>query len=786
MVPGPCETEGPRRRRAGESHPHAIAFDPGAACPGTGRLLQHREWLGEWQAHASPCSAAAAPRDVSRAHPATNGASATARGQTMSEGLAVSNNGGETAVGRPHAWPQDARERGDFYHHPRVIPEGVREWRDALFRRVREDPSAFPAILMDAPSDEVRSSIDDGLARLREITRLVELLHGTPDLGNKVDPLDELVYIILSRKTREDAYQQGFAALKKRFRRWEDVLDAPRTGVSALIEAGGLVERKTDSLFGALQMIRERFGSCTLEPLRELPDDEVETFLCSLPEISRKSAYCVMMYSLGRQVLPVDTHVGRVLTRLGIFRELGVQLDGLDHKQLQAVLPDLVPPRLRHSLHVNLVVHGREVCKSVAPDCPSCELRNLCQSYRRAQVATARTSTAPRVIDLFCGAGGLSEGLSRAGFHVVAAADIDPLALRTLALNHPSLPPEAILSGDIRELDPRRLRKLVGRRRLDVLAGAPPCQGFSSAGFRSKSTRTGYRAIADERNYLFEWLVGIALELEPRLFLMENVPGMKSARRQDISFLEAASRRLVKGGYRTAIWQLNAAAYGVPQERTRCFLVAAAGGVELPAQPAEEYQNTRAAFDVDALPPVTLTEAIFDLPAAIASAGTAVERWNGRIPDEDVRLRRYLSKFRLREPGKLIYNHHARYQNDQDLELYGLLRPGEDSVHAIERHGRADLMRYRRDVFDDKYFRLRGDRPSKTIVSHLAKDGNGYIHPSQTRGITPREAARLQSFRDRYAFCGSPTDQWSQIGNAVPPVMAEAIARTFMAALRRG
>ena len=112
-----------------------------------------------------------------------------------------------------------------------------------------------------------------------------------------------------------------------------------------------------------------------------------------------------------------------------------------------------------------------------------------------------------------------------------------------------------------------------------------------------------------------------------------------------------------------------------------------------------------------------------------------------------------------------------------------MLRPGEDSIHFLEQHGRADLMRYRKDVFDDKYARLRGDRPSKTIVAHLAKDGNGYIHPSQTRSLTIREAARLQSFPDDYVFCGSPSDQWVQIGNAVPPVLAESIATTFLKTL---
>src|SRR5262249_5983364 len=123
--------------------------------------------------------------------------------------------------------------------------------------------------------------------------------------------------------------------------------------------------------------------------------------------------------------------------------------------------------------------------------------------------------------------------------------------------------------------------------------------------------------------------------------------------------------------------------------------------------------------------------------------------------------------------------------NARDLELYRLLQPGEDSVHAIERHGREDLMRYRRDVFDDKYHKLRPDSPSKTIVAHLAKDGNGYVHPRQNRSITIREAARIQSFRDDYIFCGSPTDQWVQVGNAVPPLLAEAIAKTRLPLLRR-
>jgi DNA (cytosine-5)-methyltransferase 1 len=682
--------------------------------------------------------------------------------------------------GSSSAWPREPRDRCDFYHRTRTFPPDVAQWRKALVSRIGKDREAWSKLPRDATTEQIREQLDDGISYLREVARILELLHGTPRLGNKEDPVDELVYIILARKTRENAYQQTFDTLKARFARWDDLLACPRAEIETLVNAGGLSGKKTQSLFGALERLREDFGSCTLEPTRSWADSKLEDFLCSLPEISRKSAYCIMMYSLGRKVFPVDTHVGRVLSRLGPYRELGLSLAGLDHKQLQAVLADLVPPNLRYSLHVNLLVHGREVCKSSRPLCEQCELRNFCATFRASEVKRVARSGAPAVVDLFAGAGGLSEGFRRGGFRMLLALDQDPIARRTYWLNHPEVPDERLLGCDVRELKLPALKRLIGRNRLDVLIGAPPCQGFSHAGFRSKSTRTGYRIGGDDRNFLFEYMVAAALALKPSLFLMENVPGMQSARQENLSFLELAARKLQQQGkYRTAIWKLNASAFGVPQDRIRYFLVASRLK-SLPSMPHEEYQDIhRHDFDVDALPPITLDEATFDLPSREAGTGGAVERWDHADELADPRQRRYLRKFGLSGRGRLLFNHTVRYNNSRDLELYALLRPGEDSIHALERYGRADLMRYRRDVFDDKYARLRGDRPSKTIVSHLAKDGNGYIHPTQVRSISIREACRLQSFHDAYAFCGSPSDQWVQIGNAVPPVLAETIARSF-------
>ncbi len=190
-----------------------------------------------------------------------------------------------------------------------------------------------------------------------------------------------------------------------------------------------------------------------------------------------------------------------------------------------------------------------------------------------------------------------------------------------------------------------------------------------------------------------------------------------------MSFFEAVAHRLEEeGGYRTEVWQLNAAAFGVPQDRVRCFLVASRLSL-MPARPPQEYQDVRRQdIDLDALPAVGLAEAIFDLPVREAGSGVAVEQWPPAALAEDVRFRRYLSKFGILRPSRLLFQHTVRYHNPRDLELYGMLRPGEDSIHFLEQHGRADLMRYRKDVFDDKYARLRGD---------------GYIHPTQVRSISP-------------------------------------------------
>jgi DNA (cytosine-5)-methyltransferase 1 len=142
----------------------------------------------------------------------------------------------------------------------------------------------------------------------------------------------------------------------------------------------------------------------------------------------------------------------------------------------------------------------------------------------------------------------------------------------------------------------------------------------------------------------------------------------------------------------------------------------------------------------------------------------------------------YLDNARIRANSVILWNHIARYNNELDLQLFGALQPGEDYRSLFDRIGKRPYMRYSVDNFHDKYFRLDQNLACRTIVSHLSKDGNSFIHPTQTRTLSVREAARIQSFPDDYIFCGNRGEQFSQIGNAVPPLQSYALAQTLVVA----
>jgi endonuclease III len=201
----------------------------------------------------------------------------------------------------------------------------------------------------------------------------LEAAHCTPDLGNHADPLAELVFISLTRQTHAKNAARTWAALRGRFTSWEELAAASEEEIAETIADGGFARQKAHWIKESLRLIGNQ-GALSLDFLTEADDEEAEAFLRALPGTSIKSARCVLMYSLGRDVLPVDTHVRRLSERLGLVAP------GLSERRIHDELDDVVAPQLRYSFHVNAVAHGRSVCTALRPRCGRCVIADLCPS----------------------------------------------------------------------------------------------------------------------------------------------------------------------------------------------------------------------------------------------------------------------------------------------------------------------------------------------------------------------------------------------------------------------
>lgn len=366
----------------------------------------------------------------------------------------------------------------------------------------------------------------------------------------------------------------------------------------------------------------------------------------------------------------------------------------------------------------------------------------------------------PWAIDLFCGAGGLSLGLEEGGFSVVAAADSDLVALETHAANIEGLTWGGDLSDPLAFLDSLNIW---GIDRVDLLAGGPPCQPFSKAGMAKIGSlvRGGTREALDKRADLWRTFFAVIDRLQPKAVLLENVP--EFARAQDGAILTCLVDELRNRNYSVHVEFLDAWKFRVPQHRSRLFVVACAENIEFQwPTPIGRKPNLR--------------QAIGDLP--IVAGGTREEVQDYCGPPRTT-LAKILRKGIGRKESKLIRDHITRPVRPDDAEIFRLMKPGETYLDVP-----IQLRRYRSDIFEDKYYRLSLDEISRTITAHIAKDGYWYIHPSQNRTLSIREAARIQTFPDRFRFAGNQTNRFRQIGNAVPPLLALAIASSVRLAVK--
>lgn len=392
--------------------------------------------------------------------------------------------------------------------------------------------------------------------------------------------------------------------------------------------------------------------------------------------------------------------------------------------------------------------------------CEKCPIKKYCNTYIKNKVENYNPD-APIMIDLFCGAGGLSLGFSQVGFITSLANDIEPCCVDTYAHNHPDTPRENIILGDIDDVIDN-LDDLQRFDRVDVVVGGPPCQGFSMANRQ--------RLIDDPRNKLYKSYVKIVEKSNPRFFVMENVKGMQSVSSQVIEDFESI-------GYSVTCRVLNAKDYGVPQNRERLIFIGNRIGVnnEIVFNEIEESSKKIPYFvlgdAIEGLRPLKASREKNATKKDSTASGRKIESSTG-ISNE------YINLINQNGTCSVTYNHKARYNNDRDIEIYGRLNQGDKSDDPKI----ADIMPYarRNDIFKDKYYKLEEDKVSKTITAHMKFDCNMYIHPTQARGLTPREAARIQSYPDDYFFRGSYTKTYMQIGNSVPPLLGRAIATVVL------
>ena len=373
-----------------------------------------------------------------------------------------------------------------------------------------------------------------------------------------------------------------------------------------------------------------------------------------------------------------------------------------------------------------------------------------------------RAQPGPTAIDLFCGAGGLSLGLRDAGFSVLIGADSDEVAVETHVANLGGLGYTGSLA------DPTDfLARLTawGVEEVDLLAAGVPCQPFSSAG-KSKIrslVRESARPAVDPRAELWRSFVKIVEAVKPRAVLVENVPGL--AEWDEGAVLVGLCEGLRDLGYATNARILEAYRYRVPQHRTRLFIVGLRDGRTFRWPDPHHWRNP------------TVRQAIGDLPVVLA--GQREERLQYLEPTSPSKLLSRLRRDMDELEREWIDDHITREVRADDAEAFALLGEG-DRYESLPDH----LRRYRSDIFSDKYNRLGWDGLSRTITAHLAHDGYWYIHPEQSRTLSVREAARLQTFPDWFRFAGTPTQRFRQIGNAVPPLLAEAVGAELARALR--
>jgi DNA (cytosine-5)-methyltransferase 1 len=615
------------------------------------------------------------------------------------------------------------------------------------------------------------------------------------------DPLDAVAAVVLGKQTESPAKRffdqiprKTVANLRRDHGSWENIEALGREDLHEAVRAAsprkGVSAERIDCLQSLVEAVSETHYTegTTLCDFSRVQYSTYVTFLQTIPGIEEQDAWWLVQVAFDKPVWPADPQIDELLVSLGLLDpDSSVESTGR-HTDLEEQLIDRHVPILYRALATHAVNADGDTCGE------DCEIRKFLLTYRLKQQRKEREG--PVVVDLFAGAGGLSHGLFQAGYDVRWAIDIEPDAVATYRLNHPEIPHQNVVCGDVREIDmSAEIQEAAPDP--DLIVGGPPCQSLSQAGYRSRRAKDDdYSVLDDSRTSLYTKYVEAVDELRPKAIVMENVEGMvNKVGDTDVRVIDWIIEDLEAlgesgEGYQVGFRLQDMTELGIPQKRERVLLVGIRNDIVVSENEVGDLLDNLSGADCER----NIKQGLSGLPRLRRGEGGRVMTETGRGPKSQ-----YVKQNGLHEGTELCFNHRARehpMEKDRILFEEGL-QPGDtgwdvkynsDGEYAeyIEYDvGTADNPRFR-----DKYRKLEWSKPSPTIVAHLAKDANGFVlpdyyehacpdperaDPRRNRGITPREAARLQSFPDDYIFLGSFTSWFRQIGNAVPPVAGESI-----------
>lgn len=383
-------------------------------------------------------------------------------------------------------------------------------------------------------------------------------------------------------------------------------------------------------------------------------------------------------------------------------------------------------------------------------------------------------------IDLFCGAGGFSKGLELAGFECIGGIELKEVIAKTHQLNHKK---SKTIFGDIREIPPEQFAKIIGRDHVDVIIGGPPCPTFSTIGDAKIRSVTGKPVSEDPRNQLFLEYLKYVDYFRPEIFVIENVPNFITKYKGKIfntavEIIENIGKDEEGNGegiYEVVkpVQVVNSVYYGVPQTRRRMMLVAHKKSNKVFEYPKPTHYYDQEDEESKKLKPCnTVEDAIGDLP-------TITDNWRiSEMPySKNAGLTEYQRLMQSYGNGKTIKNNICRMSNDRAKRVFPHMAQG--SIYMDLPPEIRQILPFREDIFKDRLKRLVMKEPSWTVIAHIGMDGYMYIHPTENRTLSVREAARIQSFPDDFEFVGNQQDTYVQVGNAVPPLLGKAIGESI-------